>query len=111
MLSLGLVILIIERDFNSYQPEFGRKLKNSFFAKFCLNFLAFSPFLALCKLKIFKKHFSTSVWNGQHPDAGQNIQQRVVFNIISDHSQSKSYKLLLLTEENFSLLTLFDKSD
>ena len=54
-----------------------------FFAKFCINFFAFSSFFSFVYIKNVKKHISTSFWHAQHPNAGQNIQDlsRYLFTI------------------------------
>ena len=51
----------------------GANFKKTFFAKFSIIFLAFSSFFQLFSRKM---KISTSVWDEQHPNAGQNIQQR-----------------------------------
>ena len=54
------------------QPAFWCKLQKTCFLKnFAANFLLFFSFLPL---KMLKMTISTSVWQGQHPKAGQNIQ-------------------------------------
>ena len=45
--------------------------KKQFFDKICCKFLAFFEFFAQ---KTLKMAISTSVWSGQHPKAGRNIQ-------------------------------------
>ena len=47
------------------------KLKKIFFAKFRINFLAFSHFFGL---KNIEKYIMSSFWSVQHPNNGLNIQ-------------------------------------
>ena len=44
--------------------------------KFATNFLLFLSFFSFFAQKMLKKHILTSVWSGQHQNAGWNIQQR-----------------------------------
>ena len=55
-------------------PAFWCKLKNPFFAKLSINFLALSSFFSCLAQKMLKKHISTSIWSVQHPNAVQNTQ-------------------------------------
>ena len=57
------------------RPAFWCKLKSpAFWQDFGANFLLFM-FFNFWAQKTLKTHISTSVWHGQHPNAGQNIQQ------------------------------------
>ena len=54
----------------------GANSKTHFLLKFATNFLLFLSFFSFFAQKMLKKHILTSVWSGQHQNAGWNIQQR-----------------------------------
>ena len=54
----------------------GANSKTHFLIKFATNFLLFLSFFSFFAQKMLKKHILTSVWSGQHQNAGWNIQQR-----------------------------------
>ena len=48
--------------------------KTLFFLNISSNFLLFLPFFSFLEKNQLKKHISTSIWSGQHPNASWNIQ-------------------------------------
>ena len=68
--------------FNHYTLNQGSSvhLKNPYvFAKFCIQFFAFSSFFQLFSIKTLKNHTLISVCSVQHPNTGQNIQHTLYF--------------------------------
>ena len=59
----------------SVDQRSGANLKKRVFAKICCKFVAFISFFAK---KMLKMTISTSVWSGQHINAGGNIQQPTI---------------------------------
>ena len=50
---------------------------------FCLNFLHFYiKILQKCTKIFLKRHISTSIWSGQHPHSGRNIQHSALLKLL-----------------------------